>query len=117
MSSSRCKLGIPGICSIKNLPGPLSGSASGGGVARRKHPFTPETLWLPCQDQAQGSLCLQGVDLWKRRVGRSNRLDGVLDWEEVSERIEESYRMAAPKRLQALFTDPRQSASSEKERF
>ena len=34
------------------------------------------------------------------------RLDGALDWEEVTELIEESYRLIAPKRLQALLPNP-----------
>ncbi|MGH2561761.1 MAG: MmcQ/YjbR family DNA-binding protein [Thermomicrobiales bacterium] len=31
------------------------------------------------------------------------RLDGKVDWDEVAELIEESYRMTAPKRLAALL--------------
>ena len=33
------------------------------------------------------------------------RLDGAVDWDEVSELVEESYRLTAPKKLGALLDD------------
>jgi predicted DNA-binding protein (MmcQ/YjbR family) len=54
---------------------------------------SPETYFVPAYVGHRGWI---GV-----------RLDVALDWEEMTELIEDSYRLIAPRRLQALLPDPK----------